>query len=218
MVRSKWLVLTILILCMLPILSGCRVVAFEGLKENEPKKKESTAKEVMVDFNPNLVLLGPKMVVRGETSLPEGTVVTVQIKPFSDSVGYLSIVNEGAEPLDEIKDGKDVKVEKTREFGPVAFPRAASEQDKRFRIEALIDPRKQPEEVRNLLGSNGEHIKDSRGMKTVEDEDAEVVMIRKYADVMTYEEDGFKTIDPRPFVTGEEGEEFTSTGRPNFKK
>ncbi|WP_156185243.1 hypothetical protein [Rossellomorea marisflavi] len=187
------------------------------MKEKEPKKKETTAKGVMVDFNPNLVLLGPKMVVRGETSLPEGTVVTVQIKPFSDSDDYLRIVNSGAEPLDEIKGEEDVKVEETKEFGPVAFPRAVSEQDKRFRIEAFVDPRKQPEEIQKLLGSNGEHIKDSRGMKTVEDGDAEVVMIRKYTDVMTYEEGGFQS-DPRPFVAGEKGEEITSTGGPNFRK
>lgn len=214
----KRFILFMFALVLLTVLAGCRLVAFEGMKEKEPKKKETTAKGVMVDFNPNLVLLGPKMVVRGETSLPEGTVVTVQIKPFSDSDDYLRIVNSGAEPLDEIKGEEDVKVEETKEFGPVAFPRAVSEQDKRFRIEAFVDPRKQPEEIQKLLGSNGEHIKDSRGMKTVEDEDAEVVMIRKYADVMTYDEDGFKTIDPRPFVAGEEGEEFTSTGRPNFKK
>ncbi|MCM2587854.1 hypothetical protein NDQ53_00880 [Rossellomorea marisflavi] len=215
--RSKWLVLTILILCMLPILAGCKLVAFEGVKEKEPKKKETTAKGVMVDFNPNLVLLGPKMVVRGETSLPEGTVVTVQIKPFSDSDDYLRIVNSGAEPLDEIKGEEDVKVEETKEFGPVAFPRAVSEQDKRFRIEAFVDPRKQPEEIQKLLGSNGEHIKDSLGMKTVEDGDAEVVILRKYTDVMTYEENGFQTIDPRPFVAGEKGEEISPTGGPNLK-
>jgi hypothetical protein len=209
----KRFVLFMVALVLLTVLAGCRVVAFEELKEKEP-----TAKGVMVDFNPNLVLLGPKMVVRGETSLPEGTVVTVRIKPFSDSDDYLRIVNSGAEPLDEIKGEKDVKVEETKEFGPVAFPRAVSEQDKRFRIEAFVDPRKQPEEIQKLLGSNGEHIKDSRGMKTVEDGDAEVVILRKYTDVMTYEENGFQTIDQRPFVAGEKGEEITSTGGPNFKK
>ncbi|KML08284.1 hypothetical protein VL06_02165 [Rossellomorea marisflavi] len=213
----KRFILFMFALVLLTVLAGCRLVAFEGMKEKEPKKKETTAKGVMVDFNPNLVLLGPKMVVRGETSLPEGTVVTVQIKPFSDSDDYLRIVNSGAEPLDEIKGEEDVKVEETKEFGPVAFPRAVSEQDKRFRIEAFVDPRKQPEEIQKLLGSNGEHIKDSRGMKTVEDGDAEVVMIRKYTDVMTYEEGGFQS-DPRPFVAGEKGEEITSTGGPNFRK
>ena len=213
----KRFILFMFALVLLTVLAGCRLVAFEGMKEKEPKKKETTAKGVMVDFNPNLVLLGPKMVVRGETSLPEGTVVTVQIKPFSDSDDYLRIVNSGAEPLDEIKGEEDVKVEETKEFGPVAFPRAVSEQDKRFRIEAFVDPRKQPEEIQKLLGSNGEHIKDSRGMKTVEDGDAEVIMIRKYTDVMTYEEGGFQS-DPRPFVAGEKGEEITSTGGPNLKK
>lgn len=212
----KRFILFMFALVLLTVLAGCRLVAFEGMKEKEPKKKETTAKGVMVDFNPNLVLLGPKMVVRGETSLPEGTVVTVQIKPFSDSDDYLRIVNSGAEPLDEIKGEEDVKVEETKEFGPVAFPRAVSEQDKRFRIEAFVDPRKQPEEIQKLLGSNGEYIKDSRGMKTVEDGDAEVIMIRKYTDVMTYEEGGFQS-DPRPFVAGEKGEEISPTGGPNLK-
>lgn len=215
--RSKRLVLTILILCMLVVLAGCRVVAFEGLKEKGPKNNEvRKPKAVMVDLNPTLMLLTRRMIIRGETTLPEGTIVTIQLRPFDPKDNYMSIVNGGAEPTDEVKVKEDVEVDSQGQFGPVVFLRSVPELEERFRLEAIIDPRNQNKKVQELLGSSGERIKDSRGMNTVTEEEQEIIVIRKYTDLMTYEESG-GTIDPRPFVAGEKGEEISPTGGPNLK-
>lgn len=202
--RSKRPILTILILCILPILAGCRVVAFEGLKEEGTKRQEEAKHSVvMVDFAPTLVLLGPQIIVRGEVSLPAGTVVTVQIKPFSDQDDYLSIVNEHAKPLDEVLMEGEIAVDENGEFGPVVFKREVPNPDKRFRIEASIDPGMQSQDVQELLGSAGENIADSSGTVSLTEGDKEVVLIRKYTDVMTDDEGGSGTLDPIPFVSDE---------------
>lgn len=211
--RSKRPILTILILCILLILAGCRVVAFEGLKEEGTKRQEEAKHSVvMVDFAPTLVLLGPQIIVRGEVSLPAGTVVTVQIKPFSDQDDYLSIVNEHAKPLDEVLMEGEIAVDENGEFGPVVFKREVPNPDKRFRIEAIIDPRVQSQDVQELLGSAGENIADSSGMVSLTEGDKEVVLIRKYTDVMTDDEGGSGTLDPIPFISEEHEGGISSDG------
>ncbi|WP_197082204.1 hypothetical protein [Rossellomorea marisflavi] len=213
--RSKRLVLTILILCMLVVLAGCRVVAFEGLKEKGPGEQEGK-EAVVVDLRPKLVLNGTQMVVRGKVSLPEGTVVTIQLKQFPENEDAWSISCGTAQPMDEVLEMKEVEVKKDSEFGPILFKRKPY-LDNRYRIEAIIDPKGQNGEATALIGSYGEHVKDSNGVTTVTEDGQEMVMIMKYADVVTYDEGDYATIHPRSFVVGEEGEEINSLGEMKIK-
>ena len=180
----------IIILCLLPLLNGCRVIVFDEKKEERKAEKFVHNPNNEVQVNATVQLFKKKLLVRGETTLPKGTVIDVQLKPYPESATSLQIVRNTVDPLDSVAASGIIKVKKDGTLESITVTRPG--EDKRYRLEIVLDPRKQNKDVQTVLGPLGENIGNSDGHVSVTQETEEITLIKKFANIMKREEpDGF---------------------------
>ena len=180
----------ILILCLLPLLNGCRVIVFDESKEKQKVEKVVQNPSENWKMDAKVQLFKKSLLIRGETTLPKGSIVDVHLNPYPDDATSLQIIRTAVEPLDTVASSGTVKVKKDGTIESITIPRPS--ENKRYRLEIILDPSKQKEDIQKILGSLGENLSNSDGSVTLTNESENITTIKKYANIMKREEpDGF---------------------------
>ncbi len=194
--RRKWI---IVMLCVIPMIAGCRVILVDESKEKSEVEQVVEKPSEALKLDAKAQLFKKSLLIRGETTLPKGAVVDVQLKPYPDDATSLQIIRTAVEPLDTIASSGTMKVKKDGTMESITMPRPS--ENKRYRLEIVFDPRKQNEDVQEILGSLGENLTTSIGSTPLTEESKDITTIKKYANIMKREEpDGFMAkLDLVPF-------------------
>ncbi|MCA1054139.1 hypothetical protein LCM10_04000 [Rossellomorea aquimaris] len=173
----KWIVCLIL---MIPLLSGCRVILFDENSHELFKPEEAVTLEAFVQIYRN------KLLLRGESNLPEGAIVEFRLNPYRDDASSLNIENYKAETLEQIADSAISKVGRDGKLASIYLQRP--DESKRYRLEAVFDPRRQDEEVQESFGAAGERLPPSSGRVTVLEQKDKTFQIQKVININKVDE------------------------------
>ncbi|MBW3111686.1 hypothetical protein KYJ26_07590 [Bacillus sp. MCCB 382] len=185
--RRKWVMA---MLCVIPLIAGCRVIVVDESKETSKVEQVVQKPSEALKLDAKAQLFKKSLLIRGETTLPEGAIIDVQLKPYPDDATSLQIIRTVVEPLDTIASSGTVKVKKDGTMESITIPRPS--ENKRYRLEIVLDPRKQNEDVQEILGPLGENLTTSSGSTPLTEESKDITTIKKYANIMKREEpDGF---------------------------
>lgn len=174
--------LLIFILCVIPLLNGCRVVWFEESKDEEfdynPDKEITIDSKVQIYRN--------KLMIRGESNLPEGAILEFNLKPYQEEATAFQVETYAVEPEDKISASGTSKI---GEGGTIEGTFVKRPDDtKRYRLEVVFDPRKQTENIQQSYGPLGESIALSDGIISLTDQSIKVTVIKKYVNLLKSEE------------------------------
>ncbi len=183
----KWV---IAMLCVLPMIAGCRVILVDESKEKSEVEQVVQMHGEALKLDATVQLFKKSLLLRGETTLPKGAVVGVQLKPYPDDATSLQIIRNAIEPLNTVASSGTVRVKKDGTIESITIPRP--DENKRYRLEIFIDPRKQDENVQEALGPHGENLSNSDGNVSITEKSQDNTFLKKYANIMKREEpDGF---------------------------
>jgi hypothetical protein len=183
----KWI---IVMLCVIPMMSGCRVIVVEDSKKKNEVEQVVQKPSEALKLDAKVQVFKKSLLIRGETTLPKGSVVDVQLKPYPDDATSLQIIRNSIEPLDTVTSSETVKVKKDGAIESISIPRP--DENKRYRLEIVLDPRKQSEVVQEALGPLGENLSNSDGNVSITEKSQDITFLKKYANIMKREEpDGF---------------------------
>ncbi|MCA0147271.1 hypothetical protein LCD52_00560 [Rossellomorea vietnamensis] len=185
--RRKWI---IAMLCVMPVMAGCRVIVVDESKEKSEVKQVVHKSSEALKLDAKVQVFKKSLLIRSETTLPKGAIVDVQLKPYPDDATSLQIIRTAVEPLDTVASSGTVKVKKDGIIESITIPRP--DENKRYRLEILVDPRKQNEDVQEALGPLGENLSNSEGNVSITEKSQDITFLKKYANIMKREEpDGF---------------------------
>jgi hypothetical protein len=148
------------VLMMLILLTGCRVVFVDKAlsEENEApeiaKGSEVITLESYVQYDPK------RLILRGQTNLPQGTVLQAGLKEFPGGVEHEDVLTGKVEPLDEYVLEQEGEVD---EEGSFLIVLKRQDTSKRYQISLRFRPEIQPPEVQEKYGEFGEMIGSSEG-------------------------------------------------------
>lgn len=169
--------LIIFILCVIPLLNGCRVVFVEESKDDQ--FAHNPDKEITLDTN--VQLYRNKLLIRGESNLPVGATLEFHLKPYQDDVNTLQLEQYAIEPRNKISASGTSKIGKNEKIESIYLSRP--DESKRYRLEVVFDPRNQPKEVQEKFGTIGELIVYSKGITSVDEESDKVTVIKKVVNI-----------------------------------
>ncbi|WGG46879.1 hypothetical protein [Rossellomorea sp. DA94] len=157
--KGKWVLLSLAMLVLLSLLSSCRI-SFTAAKENQPHKPQNIMMDASVSFKPH------QIIIRGDTDLPQGSVLYIMLKPYDETVSLEEIQTYQVEPEDialasTAKVGKEGSIELT----VLKWP----DPNKRYRLDLMFIPDNQPEDIKlgeNLI-TNEDYIEISENGKTL---------------------------------------------------
>lgn len=185
--RRKWVMV---MLCVLPMIAGCRVILVDESKEKSEVEQVVQRPSEALKLDAKVQLFKKSLLIRGETTLPKGAIVDVQLKPYPDDATSLQIIRNAIEPLDTVASSGIVKVKKDGTIESITIPRP--DENKRYRLEIVLDPRNQNEDVTKSLGPLGENLSNSDGNVSITEKSQDITFLKKYANIMKREEpDGF---------------------------
>ncbi|OXS59604.1 hypothetical protein B1B00_11810 [Bacillus sp. DSM 27956] len=177
-------------LCVLPMIAGCRVILVDESKEKSEVEQVVQRPSEALKLDSKVQLFKKSLLIRGETTLPKGAVMDVQLKPYPNDATSLQIIRNAIEPLDTVASSGIVKVKKDGTIESITIPRP--DENKRYRLEIVLDPRKQNEDVTKSLGPLGENLSNSDGKVSITEKSQDITFLKKYANIMKREEpDGF---------------------------
>ncbi|XXM72471.1 hypothetical protein ACQ0QQ_00800 [Lysinibacillus sphaericus] len=122
-----------------------------------------------------------RLLIRGESNLPAGASVELNLRPYPDDSPLLKLENYAIEPEDKIAVSGIMKVGKDGEVESLFISRP--DETKRYRLEAVFDPRKQNEDIQEKYGASGESLPVGSGMISVIDNKRKVSMIQKVINI-----------------------------------
>lgn len=185
--RRKWV---LVMLCVLPMIAGCRVILVDESKEKSEVEQVVQRPSEALKLDAKVQLFKKSLLIRGETTLPKGAVMDVQLKPYPNDATSLQIIRNAIEPLDTVASSGIVKVKKDGTIESITIPRP--DENKRYRLEIVLDPRKQNEDVQEDLGPLGKNLSNSDGNVSITEKSQDITFLKKYANIMKREEpDGF---------------------------
>ncbi|EDL65438.1 hypothetical protein [Bacillus sp. SG-1] len=150
----------VLFLFVLLLLTACRVVWVDETLEQKKspevaRGKETILLEATVQYNRN------RLVIRGQTNLPEGAVIHSGVKQYPDGAEQLDVINGVIEPLDEyILE----KTSETSEDGSFLIVLERPDTEKQYQLSVRFLPELQPAAIQNTYGKTGENIGSSEGV------------------------------------------------------
>ncbi len=169
--------LVIFILCVIPLLNGCRVVWVEESKDE--KFEHNTDKEITLDTK--VQLYRNKLLIRSESNLPVGATLEFHLKPYQDDVDTLKFEDYAVEPQNKVSSSGTSKIRKDGKMESIFVSRP--DEGKRYRLEVVFDPRNQPKDVQERFGTLGELMVFSKGVTTVVDDTEKVTVIKKVVNI-----------------------------------
>ncbi|RBP03393.1 hypothetical protein [Rossellomorea aquimaris] len=144
--KAKFLLFGLGMSILLGLLTGCRVVFTEeaSLKEEKPVKPQK------VMLNASVTLKSQKIIIRGDSSLPSGSVLYVMLKPYDENATREEIEPYLVEPDDVAVTSEVAKVDKEGSIELTVLKRPDPSQ--RYRLDLMFIPDKQPKDIK--LGEN----------------------------------------------------------------
>ncbi|MGD6803925.1 hypothetical protein FZC79_22565 [Rossellomorea vietnamensis] len=167
----------IFILCVIPLLNGCRVVWVDESKDE--KFEHNPDKEITLDTN--VKLYRNKLLIRSESNLPVGTTLEFHLKPYQDDVDTIKFENYDLEPQDEVSASGTSKIREDGKMESIFVSRP--DEGKRYRLEVVFDPRNQSKDVQERFGTRGELMVFSKGVTTVAEGSEKVTIIKKVVNI-----------------------------------
>jgi hypothetical protein len=143
--KAKWLLFGLGMWVLLSLLSGCRVIFKEEASVNE---KQVKPQKVML--NASVTLKSQKIIIRGDSSLPSGSVLYVMLKPYDENAPLEEIEPYQVEPDDIAVASAIAKVDKEGSIELTVLKRPDPSQ--RYRLDLMFIPDKQPKDIK--LGEN----------------------------------------------------------------
>jgi hypothetical protein len=171
------LYLVFLILCLTPLLNGCRIVIMDDTTDE--LFKLNSDKELILETNVHVYR--NKLLIRGESTLPAGAKVEFLLKPYHDDLPVLKLENYAVEPKDETIESGTTEVGKDGNLDSLFISRP--DETKRYRLEVVFDPRKQGKEIQKKYGAAGESLPSIEGKITVTGKSGKVAMIQKVINI-----------------------------------
>ncbi|MGD6966444.1 hypothetical protein ACQCVP_08455 [Rossellomorea vietnamensis] len=139
--------------------AGCRVVLVdEALAEEEEAPQIASGNEtIIMESN---VRFDKRMVVRGQTNLPEGSVIQAGLKEYPDDAPIEQVMDATAQPLEEfiLTDTGEVG-----EDGTFLIVLKRGNTEKRYQLIVEFPADLQPPAVQEKYGIYGQNIGDSDG-------------------------------------------------------
>jgi hypothetical protein len=170
--------LVIFIVCVIPLLNGCRVVWFEESKDE--KLEHNPDKEITLDTD--VQLYRNKLLIRSESNLPVGATLEFQLKPYQDDVDTIKFENYDLEPQDKVSaSGTSKIISKDGKMESMFVSRP--DEGKRYRLEVVFDPRNQSKDIQERFGTLGELMVFSKGVTTVVEGSEKVTVIKKVVNI-----------------------------------
>ncbi|WP_421382313.1 hypothetical protein ACOJQI_22405 [Bacillus salacetis] len=160
------------------LLAGCRVVWVDDtLAEVENNLKISTVNEVIqLDSS---VRFDKKLVIRGQTNLPKGSIIHAGIKEDSHEP-FKQVKNESAKPLEGFSLTGIGEISDDGTF-LIVLKRKSIEEKYLLTVEFLPDL--QPSSIQEKYGPAGENIGDSEGAFRYENDGNKYTGIIRYAHI-----------------------------------
>lgn len=155
--KTKYLLLCASIVTLLSLLTGCRVI----LTEEATGETKKPAKPQLVKIDATVNLKSQKIIVRGNSTLPAGAIVDVRLMPYSDDAPREEIEPYLIEPEDTVMASANTKVNEDGSIELTVLKRP--DPAKRYRLDLLFIPDRQPEEVKLE-----ENIEDSEGFTSLQ--------------------------------------------------
>ncbi|WP_141771915.1 hypothetical protein [Rossellomorea aquimaris] len=128
-----------------------------------------------------------KIVFRGETDLPEGTILEASKMEYPIGTEPFSVEVGAADPLKETKAAEKAEVAKEGTFLVVL----KRDPQKRYQISLQFRPELQPVPIKEIYGDTGDSIGASEGLFNYEDNGTEYTGIALFAPLNTIDDAGF---------------------------
>jgi hypothetical protein len=176
---------------MLMYLTGCRVVLDDKTLDEEKapeianeiaKGNEGITLNSFVQYDPN------RLIIRGQTNLPQGTVLQAGLQEFPGGVEHDDVINGKIEPLEEYALEEEGEVDEDSSFLIVLKRLDTS---KRYQVSLRFSPEIQPPEVQEKFGASGEMIGSSEGVYEYEVNGKPVIGIAKFAPLGAFSDQNF---------------------------
>ncbi|WP_409252366.1 hypothetical protein V1502_20105 [Bacillus sp. SCS-153A] len=169
------------------LLTACRVVWVDETLEKQKspeiaKGKETITLEATVQYNRN------RLVIRGQTNLPEGAVIHSGVKQYPDNEEYLDVINGVVEPLDEYileETGE------TSDDGSFLIVLERPDTEKQYQLSVRFLPELQPDAIRSKYGKAGENIGSSEGVYEYETDGVTSTGIALFSPIGSSSDGGF---------------------------
>ncbi|MGM0843405.1 MAG: hypothetical protein ACQEUT_00405 [Bacillota bacterium] len=169
------------------LLAGCRVVLVDETlaEEDEAPKVASGTEIITIDSH---VRFDKKLVIRGQTNLPEGSIIQAGMKEYQDDATIEQVMNAAAQP------SEDFILTDTSEVGEdgtflIVLKRGSSETRYQLVVEFLADL--QPPPVQEKYGEFGENIGDSEGAYQYEKDGKTYTGVARFAPIPKPTDRGF---------------------------
>ncbi|WP_175990282.1 hypothetical protein [Bacillus sp. Marseille-Q1617] len=178
---------TVLSLSLLLLLSGCRVVLVDESLKQTAEEPEAKGKE-QISLQSTMQFSKDKLVFRGVTDLPQGSVIEASLKEYPDEVTLEQVMNAEADPVDESKISQTGEVE---DDGSFLIVMKREKPEKRYQVSVQFRPELQPQPVKDLYGETGENIGPGEGVFQYEVDQSQFTGIALYGALPNIEDGGF---------------------------
>ena len=178
---------TLLLLSVMVLLAGCRVVWVDETLDQKKspevaKGKETIILEATVQYNRN------RLVIRGQTNLPEGAVIYAGVKQYPDDAEQLDVINGVIEP----HDGYILEEQgETSEDGSFLIVLERPDTEKQYQLSVQFLPELQPENIQSTYGKTGENIGSSEGVYEYEKDGITSTGIALFSPIGSSSDNGF---------------------------
>ncbi|WP_201716043.1 hypothetical protein [Rossellomorea arthrocnemi] len=148
--KTKFLIICVCIITVLSLLSGCRVILTREASKEKPVKPQ------MVKIDARVNLKSQKIIIRGNSTLPAGARLDVNLKPYSEDAPREEIEPYLVEPEETVLASATTKVNDDGSIELTVLKRP--DPGKRYRLDLLFIPSRQPEDIvfeENIEDSDG---------------------------------------------------------------
>ncbi|WP_456272946.1 hypothetical protein [Bacillus sp. AK031] len=178
----------ITVLLVLALLTGCRVVLVDKTLQAEEKAPEIAEGNEVIALDGNVQYDPNRLIIRGQTNLPQGTVLQSGLQEFPGGVEHDDVLAGKVEPVEEYTLEEQGEV---NEDGSFLIVLNRQDTSKRYQVSLRFSPEIQPAEVQGKYGEFGERIGSSDGVYKYEVNGTPVTGIAKFAPLGAFSDQNF---------------------------
>ncbi|WP_113928504.1 hypothetical protein [Bacillus sp. P14.5] len=177
MVKRIQILIPIVILVVL--LTGCRVVFYDESLDSQPTISK---KSVEVTLEGSVHIENARLVIRGQTNLPKGTIILIGLRSFPENIKNTEILEGKGQISKDFTREYTAEIDEAGEFTKVIDK---ERDDQQFQLEVWFRPNLQDETVQDRYGKNGEFIDKGDGLIKYDVEGESLTGFVKYAPIIS---------------------------------
>jgi hypothetical protein len=177
----------LILFVVLTVLAGCRVVWVDQSLEEAQTQEKAKGSEV-VTLEARIQFDQKRMVIRGQTNLPQGTILLADLKEYPDGAEQKDVLNGEVEPENETALEKEGEI---NEDGTFTIVLDRPDTEKRYQAAVRFAPEIQPGEIQQIYGETGEMIGDGEGSYEYETDGTLITGIARFAPVFSLADGGW---------------------------